>query len=208
MPRALRPEAIDRPEPGATANARAARWYLVLAKPAREPLAQRNLERQGYSVYYPRLVRPFRVRGKWAQKVVALFPRYMFVRLEVGEQPLAPVQSTAGVASIVRFGRDYAVVPDEVVGQLRARADPATGLHRLGDHARPMAPGAKVRIVAGAFDGLEGVFQRATGEERVIILLRLLGQDIPVSVDAGFVLPVSTARARLQLRCERQAGAC
>ncbi len=66
MPRALRPEAIDRPEPGATANARAARWYLVLAKPAREPLAQRNLERQGYSVYYPRLVRPFRVRGKWA----------------------------------------------------------------------------------------------------------------------------------------------
>jgi len=208
VPRAFRLGAIDRVEPGAIAHTRAARWYLVLTKPAREPLAQLNLERQGYSVYYPRLVRPFRIRGQWAQKVVALFPRYLFVSLEVGEQPLAPVQSTAGVASIVRFGRDYAVVPDEVVEQLRARADPATGLHRLGDHSRPMAPGARVRIVAGAFDGLEGVFQRATGDERVIILLRLLGQEIPVSVDTGFVLPVPSAPARLQFRCEREAGSC
>jgi transcriptional antiterminator RfaH len=195
-------------ELSAITNARAARWYLILSKPAREPLAQLNLERQGYAVYYPRLVHPLRIRGRWAQRVVPLFPRYMFVHLEVGKQPLAPVQSTAGVATAVRFGCDYAVVPDEVVDQLRARADPATGLHRLGDPARPFTPGSKVRIVAGAFDGLEGVFQRAIGAERVIILLRVLGQDTPVSVDAGFVLPESTGRVPAQFRCERRVGSC
>lgn len=204
---AFKLEAIN-VELSAVPNARVSRWYLILTKPSRERVAQQNLERQGYAVYYPRLAHPFRIRGRWALRVVSLFPRYMFARLEVGRQPLAPVQSTAGVATIVRFGGDYAIVPDDVVEQLRARADPETGLHRLCDPARPLVPGSKVRIVAGAFDGLEGVFERATGHERVIILLRLLGQDTSVSLDAGFVLPESAGRAQMQFRCDRQQGSC
>jgi len=168
---------------------RIVRWYLVYTRAGCERVAQVNLERQGYGVYHPRLLQLARARGRWIERVVSLFPRYVFLCLEVGRQPLAPAQSTVGVASVVRFGFDYAVVPDKVVEGLRGRADPATGWHHLGLHRKPLAPGARVRVVAGAFDGLEGVFQRESGEERVIVLLRLLGQDTSVCVPSGVVMP-------------------
>src|SRR4030081_167147 len=91
-------------------NRRHARWYLVHTRPACERVAQVNLERQGYGVYFPRLLQPVRARGRWVERLVSLFPRYIFLHLEVGCQPLALAQSTVGVAAVVRFGFDYAVV--------------------------------------------------------------------------------------------------
>lgn len=168
------------------------RWYLVHTKVAGEAIAQANLDRQGYRVHWPRLLRPAHHRGRWVDRIVALFPRYLFVQLDAGRQEFGPVRSTLGVASIVRFGHDYAVVPDRVIENLLSRADPVTGLHRLSFDA-PIQPGSKVRIVAGAFDGLEGVFQRNAGNERVHVLLELLGRSAPVRVPASFVVPQSSA---------------
>jgi transcriptional antiterminator RfaH len=182
-----------------TLKERVARWYLVHTKPGCERVAQENLERQGYGVYYPRLLQPVRARGRWVERVISLFPRYVFLHLEVGCQALSPVQSTIGVTTLVRFGLDYAVVPHKVIENLLARADPATGLHRLDRQRNMLAHGAKVRIVAGAFDGLEGVFQRRSGDERVIVLLKLLGQGTPVCVPRGFVMSNSKNVADLSV---------
>src|SRR5712671_6899317 len=108
------------------------RWYLVYTKPLTEAIAQANLERQGYEVYFPRAVQTVRCSGRWLERVVALFPRYLFLRLNEGCQALNPVRSTVGVASVVRFGSRYTVVPEHVISDLQARADPLSGLHRLG----------------------------------------------------------------------------
>jgi transcriptional antiterminator RfaH len=175
------------------------RWYLIHAKPAREVVAESNLRRQGYEVYYPRLLRPKRVRGRWVDSVGSLFPRYLFLRLAVGHQAMGPVRSTVGVANIVRFGYDYTVVPDGVVDNLRQRADAETGLHRLHNRA-PFEPGSSVRIVAGVFEGLEGVFQRESGDERVTLMLGLLGRDTLVELSAAFVLPQFDSQAKLAVQ--------
>jgi transcriptional antiterminator RfaH len=174
------------------------RWYLIHAKPVRETVAEVNLRRQGYEVYYPRLVRPTRIRGRWVDQVVSLFPRYLFLHLAVGRQEIGPVRSTLGVASIVRFGCDYAVVPDAIVESLRLRADPETGLHSLHTSAF-FKPGSNVRVVAGVFDGLEGVFQRASGEERVVLLIGLLGRETEVQLPAGLVLSQLDSQAKSAL---------
>jgi transcriptional antiterminator RfaH len=155
------------------------RWYLVRTKPSSEAIAQRNLERQGYEVYYPRLHQESVRAGRRRQRLGALFPRYLFVRLNEGVQALAPVNSSTGVAAVVRFGLRYAHVPEEVVSDLRRRADPQTGFHRLRAEA-DLQPGAPVRIISGSFEGLEGVFERRTGAERVTVLLNLLGQNARV----------------------------
>jgi transcriptional antiterminator RfaH len=173
-------------------------WYLIHSKPSREAVAESNLLRQGYQVYYPRLLRPIRRRGNWIDQVVSLFPRYLFFRL-APSQNIGPVRSTVGVANIVRFGYAYAVVPAPIVEDLRTRADPETGLHRLQRHSQ-FEPGSNVRIVAGVFDGLEGVFQRESGDERVVLLLRLLGRDTRVEVPARFVLPQTDSQIKLVAR--------
>jgi transcriptional antiterminator RfaH len=164
------------------------RWYLIHTKPAREAVAEANLQRQGYEVHLPRVLQPVRRHRQWRECVVPLFPRYLFLQLSEGCQPLSPVRSSVGVAGIVRFGSRYAIVPDEIVIQLRLRADPESGLHRLA--SRPsFARGATVRITTGPFEGLDGVFERDAGSERVVVLLNLLGQDAPVRIPATFVAP-------------------
>ena len=164
------------------------RWYLLHTKPSREALAQHHLERQGFEVYYPRLRQWVRWRGQLKERVVALFPRYLFLHLNEGQQSLRPVHSTIGVASVVRFGWQYTVVSEAVIRELQMRADADTGLHQLTG-APALARGAPVRVCAGAFDGLEGIFQRPAGADRVVVLLALLGRDTAVHVPARHVQP-------------------
>jgi transcriptional antiterminator RfaH len=164
------------------------RWYVIHTKASAEVVAQVNLERQGYEVYLPRLVQCVMRRQQRRERIVALFPRYLFLRLCEGSQPLGPVRSSVGVSGVVRFGYRYALIADETIRHLQARADPLTGLHRLSGPA-PLACGAAVRIGAGPFDGLEGIFQREDGAERVVVLLNLLGHDTPVRVPAEWILP-------------------
>ena len=93
-----------------------------------------------------------------------------------------------GVTAVVRFGSAYAIVPDQVIRDLRSRADPESGLHRL-NRAPLFTSGTAVRIAKGPFEGLEGVFQTAVGSERVVVLLKLLGQSTPVRISVDLVLP-------------------
>lgn len=161
------------------------RWYAVFTKPSSEQTAVAHLARQGFEPYFPRLQHRVLRGARWVERIVALFPRYVFVRLEAGRQSLAPVRSTRGVSGVVRFGNEAAVVPDVVIDTLVRRADSVTGLHHLSQ-ARPIR-GAPVAVVGGPLDGLEGIFERETGDERAVILLSLLGKLTPVSVNSSFV---------------------
>ena len=162
------------------------RWYLIQTKPAGESIAQSHLERQGYEVYCPRLAKLTRRHGHWKDRIVALFPRYLFLRLDEGRQSLAPACSTVGVTATVRFGHEYATVPEHVIDHLRGREDAATGLHRLNEGS--LCAGMPVRVITGPFEGLEGIFERKAGAERVMVLLNLLGQGTRVRVPLDCVV--------------------
>jgi transcriptional antiterminator RfaH len=162
------------------------RWCLVHSKPRGEKIALTNLIRQGFELYFPEVATRVRTRGRWIERVAPLFPRYLFLRFAPGRQALGPIRSTLGVSGIVSFGNEYAHVPARVISCLRNRAEAATGLHRLADE-QPLSPGAAVRIVAGAFDGLEGIFVRKAGDDRVVVLLDMLGAATQVRVPTGCV---------------------
>ncbi len=160
-------------------------WYLVHTKPLAERTAQVHLERQGYATYLPRLVQTVRRKQRWTESILPLFPRYLFLQLNAGRS-LRPVHSTVGVCNVVRSGACCAVVREEVIAELRARADPVTGLHRLQMAAR-FTRGTRVRITAGPFCSINGVFERADGDDRVIILLSLLGHEMPIAFPTELV---------------------
>jgi transcriptional antiterminator RfaH len=161
------------------------RWFLVLTRPGSEQVARAHLGRQGFQTYLPRLQCTRLRRGRRSQIVVPLFPRYLFVCLESLRQSLGPIRSTRGVASLVRFGERPAEVLHSVVDSIMQRADPATGLHKLESSA--LRRGAAVSLIGGVFDGLQGIFERETGEERCVILLSLLGRGTSVEVRSDCV---------------------
>jgi transcriptional antiterminator RfaH len=172
------------------------RWYVIHTKWAGETLAESNLQRQGYEVYLPRVAQTVRRRRRLQERIAPLFPRYLFLRLNEGSQVLGPVRSTTGVTSVVRFGSSYATVPDQMIRLLQARADPQTGLHRMPPPPLPK-PGSTIKIADGPFDGLEGVFECESGDDRVVVLLNLLGQNTRVQVPIDYILPdLAVSRCR------------
>ena len=156
-------------------------WLLAYTKPRSEPVAQQHLERQGYQVLCPMMrVQKLR-RRKWTWVEEPLFPRYLFVGV-TDQQSWAPVRSTVGVASLVRFGGQVADVPPTLIEGLRDAAEEPRA-------ARPVfKQGQKVRIVAGYYATLEAVFDMAEGEDRATVLLELLGRQSRVRVAVGEIV--------------------
>ena len=155
-------------------------WYVVSCKPRQEPIARDNLVRQGFGVYFPQLSVRQRRRGQWEMVVQPLFPRYLFLRADRQHQSLAVVRSTRGALGLVRFGSEPAIVPDNLVSAIIARADPLSGLHN--DVEKVIAIGSKVQIQEGPFAGIDAVFAGNDGETRALLLIELLGKTNTVSV--------------------------
>jgi transcriptional antiterminator RfaH len=132
------------------------------------------------------------VKGVRRRRVRALFPAYVFVRVELGEQALGPIKSADGVRGIVKFGDDYAVVPPGVIQALLGREEPDSGLHAV-DEWTPKKYDT-VRINDGPFEGLEGMFLRLSGKDRVLVLLSILGRPTPINIDEMWIEQSTTGK--------------
>ena len=113
-----------------------------------------------------------------------LFPRYLFVRIDLDAEQWRSVLGTVGVISLVG-GDPPAPVADTVIEAIKARCD-AQGLVRI-DPGLGLSEGQGVRIAEGPLADLEGVFLEIDDQSRVAILLSLMGRRVRVQVDAGNV---------------------
>jgi len=154
-------------------------WYLVHTKPKQENCALENLERQGYECYLPTLSSEKITRGALVLSEEPLFPRYLFIRLGLDDSAKSwgPIRSTKGVSRLVTFGTAPAKIHDTLINQLkeheaRMRISPA----------RIFSPGERVCLTAAPFAGIEGIYQTANGERRVIVLIELMSRPVTVTV--------------------------
>lgn len=160
-------------------------WYVVYCKPRQETVAEENLRRQGFNVYLPRIRVRRRGQGQWVEAIEALFPRYLFLRIDPLWRSTSAVRSTRGVSGLVRFGAEPAVVPDTTINDLIQREDAASGLHVDADP--PFYAGEPVKLLDGPLIGMEGVFTQQFGAKRVIVLLELLGKANKVTVSRDWI---------------------
>ena len=167
-------------------NAPAPLWFSVWCKPRQEAVAEENLQRQGFNVYLPRLQTKQRRRGKWVDVIEALFPRYLFVQVDPLQRSTAPIRSTRGAIGLVSFGREPAVVPNQMVNLIMQREDEALGMRR--DERPLFAAGDPIRLAEGPLAGVEGIFAQEDGEQRVLVLLDLLGKTNRISVSRDSVM--------------------
>lgn len=156
-------------------------WAVAVSKPGNENRAVLNLDRQGYISYLPKYVSRI---GKTV-KIRILFPRYIFVQI-TGQWH--SINSTFGVSRVI-LGHDGkpAVVPDKIIADLQMRED-SKGLISL-----PQPPkygyGEKVRVVKGALEGYTGLFDGMRPNERVRVLIEMLGQVVPAELHEGDLAP-------------------
>jgi transcriptional antiterminator RfaH len=161
------------------------RWFVAHTQPNAEAKAVANLNRQGFEVYFPRYLKRRRHARKVETVAAPLFPRYLFVAVDLAAQRWRSIYSTVGVARLVCNGDDPAAVPDAVVAALRERED-AGGFITL-DCGPRFRRGEAVRVLDGAFSSCLGLFEGMADRERIAILLDLLGRKVRVVLDADLV---------------------
>lgn len=152
-------------------------WYVVYTKPRQERVALENLARQGYRVYLPHLKVLKNSRGLKQIGFEPLFPRYLFFQPGRAGQSIAPVRSTLGVTSIVRFGGVPAVLRPDTIENIREfeSRQQAADIAELSG----LQPGKTVVVICGPLAGLEGLVAMVS-KQRVVVLMRLLGEETKV----------------------------
>ena len=162
-------------------------WFAVQTKPKQEEKALINLEAQGYVTYLPKIEIRKRRKDGWQQVVEPLFPNYLFLYAAPDQTNLAPVSSTFGVAKLVRFGQLLRPVPEEVIVFLKQQESVSGNVVEV---IRPFNYGDKVEILEGPFAGLQAIFQTESSEERIILLLNLMGRRTPVTLHKDEIIAV------------------
>jgi transcriptional antiterminator RfaH len=157
-------------------------WGVVRSLPRREVFAAERLRMDhGFEVFLPL------VQTKRASQ--PLFSGYLFCRIV---DRWRSINSTLGVLCLVRVGDCPARCPDHEISSLKAMT--VGGYVRLPEAPsvpvrRQIAIGAKVRITAGPFGGMTGIYAGQTACERERILLNLRGSQRPVLIAANRIVP-------------------
>src|SRR3954451_17215680 len=145
------------------------RWYVVQSQPNAERKAIAHLERQGFATYLPRYLKRRRHARKVETVPAPLFPRYLFVSIDLAAQRWRSIYSTFGVSRLVCNGDMPTPISEHVLETLRTRED-AGGYVQL--EQRPnFNTGDRIRVLDGAFADSLGLYEGMRDSDRVAILL-------------------------------------
>lgn len=109
-----------------------------------------------------------------------IFPGYVFFRDAEDVRAWTAVRRLPGVLRVLEQDGSPALLSDLVIRQLRRRI--AEG--RMRPPGRRFAPGEHVVIERGPLAPLDGIFDRELdAPARVQILVRLMGRELPISID-------------------------
>ena len=161
------------------------RWFVVQSRPHKELFASRNLENQGYRVFLPRLRKSIRHARRLREVERPLFPRYLFVELDLGTQRWRPILGTYGVTHLITENARPLPAPRGLIEAFIARADSSD----VVDLSPALAPGQNVELLSGPFAGKIGALVSHDGAGRVRVLLELLGGQREIAVPANAVAP-------------------
>lgn len=154
------------------------RYYVVQTQPQRESLAVKEMQNQGFRTFFPviqHLPRTQNGRTLNARRA-PLFPKYVFVQLDLDYDPWRSINGTRGVTRLMCMDEDRpSAMPDLAMSRLLAAGElileDAAGL--------PFNVNDTVEFTEGPMRGLKGVVNMCS-MERVTLLLSMLGGPVTV----------------------------
>jgi transcriptional antiterminator RfaH len=152
-------------------------WYLIKTKSRQEHVAIKNLENQKYSTYCPTV--------KIKNKHMVLFPGYLFIYLDKEKENWSPIRSTKGVSNFVRFGLNFAQVPDTVIKFLKSNEH--INKEKF-NNLKSFKLGDKIQITDGVFKNCVAIFNSSKPQERVVLLMNILGQQQSITIKQESVI--------------------
>ena len=151
------------------------RWFLAHTLPKSECKAEMHLRAQGFRTYLPQINKTIRHARQFRDVRAPLFPRYIFLILDLSRDRWLSVRSTIGVAALFTNEDRPVPVPAGVVEGIIARSDGNV-------ISAELTKGQSVRIVSGPFANLVGTLERLDAAGRTRVLLEIMGTSVPVAI--------------------------
>lgn len=159
-------------------------WFAVRVRSNFERATAQSLGSRGIECFLPM----YKARRQWSDRVkildLPLFSGYIFCHL--AERRFVPVLETPGVVRVVGTGAKPVPVRD----------DEMATLHRIAGCGQETLPwpylsvGQRVRLRAGALNGVEGILANADGRDRVVVNIEILQRSVAVSVERLDLEPI------------------
>jgi transcription antitermination factor NusG len=174
-------------------------WWVTYTRHQHEKMVAEMLSTKGFDVFLPLYasVRRWKDRSKILN--LPLFPCYVFVR--GGLDRRLQVVTTPGVHMILFNGEHVAMIPEAEIEAIRRAVE---GPFRVEPHPF-LKCGARVRVIRGSLEGIEGILIRKKNLYRLILSVDMMAQSVAVEIDATDVEP-ATARDVAGIFPARQAG--
>lgn len=161
------------------------RWFAVQCQANREHGAAMQLRNQGFHVFLPLRLKPWRHARQLRHRQVPFFPGYLFIAMDLARDRWRSINGTYGVQRLVMAGGEAhpVALPRGIIEALCREAD-ERGCLRFQE---PLRVGQGVRILAGPFGDRLAELIELDDAGRVRVLIELLGGRVPVALPRGEV---------------------
>jgi transcription antitermination factor NusG len=160
-------------------------WYAVYTRANHEKRVAEQLAHRLVECFLPSYDSVRRWKDRKIRLQLPLFPGYVFVRIQLFDQP--QILQLPSVVRLVGFNGGPTALPDEEIQAMQ------NGLKR-GVCARPhpyITVGRRVRVVCGPLAGLQGILLKRKNRARVIVSLDLIQRSVAVEVSPDELQPIT-----------------
>ena len=95
------------------------KWFIAQIKPNSYELAIRNLERQGFETFVPKMEITRRQKNTFHVKKVYVFPGYIFVCFDLHDIIWSKINSTYGVSKILAYNKKPSEISSYLILELK-----------------------------------------------------------------------------------------
>jgi len=153
-------------------------WFLAQIKPNSHKIAECNLRRQKFQTFLPLHEETKRRAGRFTTTLRPLFTGYMFVAFDASKGGWRVINSTYGITRLVGFSEEPQPVPLDLISRLMLRCDESGKLLP----PRILRPGDTVEISGGPFAEFVATVEKVDPDQRVWVLLDLMGRTTRLAV--------------------------
>jgi transcriptional antiterminator NusG len=167
------------------ANSAAASWYAIHTRSHHERKVNRDLSRQGFTVFLPEYRTLSRRKDRRREILRALFPGYLFVHVCLCSKRRLQILQTESVVRIVGIRHQPVAVPDREIDSVRT-------LLAFGSDTTPhdsFQPGQLVQVMDGPLSGVVGTIESTPHGKRIIVAVEILGRAVSALIDRETLVP-------------------
>ncbi len=160
------------------------KWICIYTNAREENIAFNELLKIGLNLYFPRYKKTVSHARKIIEKIYPLFPRYLFAQLSK-EICFSLLKRTRGLADYMHDAYGIpTTVNNKIIHYLKNREDIEGFIQLNNDRFKK---GDRITITQGYLKNIPAVFLNQSDEERVKILLELMGREHILKMPLNYI---------------------